>query len=111
MGRTARRSRAPTGSCAGPDAPRSASSTAGSPAGAPPAGSSRPARPPAAAFRPATRGEEVETDAGWIAGTFAQAGVQLLDVRDVRGWERWETPPTFAAGHIPYSLPFDPRPC
>jgi rhodanese-related sulfurtransferase len=30
-------------------------------------------------------------------------------VRDVRGWERWETPPTFAAGHIPYSLPFDPR--
>lgn len=67
-----------------------------------------PARP-AAAFRPAARGEEVETDAGWIAGTFAQAGVQLLDVRDVRGWERWETPPTFAAGHIPYSLPFDPR--
>ena len=64
---------------------------------------------PAAAFRPAARGEEVETDAGWIAGTFAQAGVQLLDIRDVRGWERWETPPTFAAGHIPYSLPFDPR--
>jgi thiosulfate/3-mercaptopyruvate sulfurtransferase len=63
----------------------------------------------AAAFHPTARGEEVETDAGWIAGTFAQAGVQLLDVRDVRGWERWETPPTFAAGHIPYSLPFDPR--
>jgi thiosulfate/3-mercaptopyruvate sulfurtransferase len=67
-----------------------------------------PPRRAAAAFHPA-RGEEVATDAGWIAGTFAQAGVQLLDVRDVRGWERWETPPTFAAGHIPYSLPFDPR--
>ncbi len=68
-----------------------------------------PPRRAAAAFRPATRGEEAAADAGWIAGTFAQAGVQLLDVRDVRGWERWETPPTFAAGHIPYSLPFDPR--
>jgi thiosulfate/3-mercaptopyruvate sulfurtransferase len=68
-----------------------------------------PPRPAAAEFRPAARGEEVETDASWIAGTFAQAGVQLLDVRDTRGWERWETPPTFAAGHIPYSLPFDPR--
>jgi thiosulfate/3-mercaptopyruvate sulfurtransferase len=68
-----------------------------------------PRRAAAAAFRPAARGGEAEADAGWIAGTFAQAGVQLLDVRDVRGWERWETPPTFAAGHIPYSLPFDPR--
>ena len=67
-----------------------------------------PRRAAATAFHPA-RGEAVETDAGWIAGTFVQAGVQLLDVRDVRGWERWETPPTFAAGHIPYSLPFDPR--
>jgi thiosulfate/3-mercaptopyruvate sulfurtransferase len=66
-------------------------------------------RAPVATFRPASNREEVETDAGWIAGTFAQAGVQLLDVRDARGWERWETPPIFAAGHIPYSLPFDPR--
>ena len=47
-------------------------------------------------------------DATWIAETLVQAGVQLLDVRDARGWDRWETPPTFAAGHIPYSLPFDP---
>jgi len=68
-----------------------------------------PPRRAAAAFHPTPRGEEAAADAGWIAGTFAQAGVQLLDVRDVRGWERWETPPTFAAGHIPYSLPFDPR--
>ncbi len=107
MGRTARRSPAPTGSCAGPDAPRSASSTAARAAGRDL--ESVPPRRAAAAFRPAARGEEAEADAGWIAGAFAQAGVQLLDVRDVRGWERWETPPTFAAGHIPYSLPFDPR--
>ena len=68
-----------------------------------------PRRAAAPAFHPAASGEEAAADAGWIAGTFAQGGVQLLDVRDVRGWERWETPPTFAAGHIPYSLPFDPR--
>jgi thiosulfate/3-mercaptopyruvate sulfurtransferase len=65
-------------------------------------------RRPAAAFHPAPR-EEAVVDAGWIADHFGQAGVELLDVRDARGWERWETPPTFAAGHIPYSLPFDPR--
>jgi thiosulfate/3-mercaptopyruvate sulfurtransferase len=64
-------------------------------------------RAAAAAFLPVPRGEAV-TEADWIAGTFARGGVQPLDVRDVRGWERWEAPPTFAAGHIPYSLPFDP---
>jgi len=48
-------------------------------------------------------------DAGWVAGAFGQAGVELLDVRDTRGWDRWQTPPIFGAGHIPYSLPFDPR--
>jgi thiosulfate/3-mercaptopyruvate sulfurtransferase len=66
-----------------------------------------PRRAAAAAFHPAAA-TETATDAGWIAGTLVQAGVQLLDVRDARGWERWATPPTFAAGHIPYSLPFDP---
>jgi thiosulfate/3-mercaptopyruvate sulfurtransferase len=65
-----------------------------------------PGRHALAAFHPA--GRPATADAGWIAETFVQAGVQLLDVRDARGWERWETPPTFAAGHIPYSLPFDP---
>lgn len=48
-------------------------------------------------------------DADWIAGTLGQPGTVLLDVRDVRGWDRWEAPPTFAAGHIPHALPFDPR--
>jgi thiosulfate/3-mercaptopyruvate sulfurtransferase len=68
-------------------------------------------RAPAAAFHPAARETRRETavDAGWVAGHFGQPGVELLDVRDARGWERWETPPTFAAGHIPASLPFDPR--
>lgn len=64
-------------------------------------------RAPAAAFRAASR--EATADASWIADGFARPGVELLDVRDARGWERWQTPPTFAAGHIPYSLPLDPR--
>jgi thiosulfate/3-mercaptopyruvate sulfurtransferase len=68
----------------------------------------RSRRAPAAFFQPASR-EETEVGADWVAGHFGQTGVELLDVRDARGWERWETPPTFAAGHIPYSLPFDPR--
>ncbi len=68
-------------------------------------------RPPAAGFRaaqPASR-EETAVGAPWVADHFGLAGIELLDVRDARGWERWETPPTFAAGHIPASLPFDPR--
>jgi thiosulfate/3-mercaptopyruvate sulfurtransferase len=68
-------------------------------------------RAPAAGFRavhPAS-GEATAVGAAWVADHFGLAGVELLDVRDARGWERWETPPTFAAGHIPYSLPFDPR--
>jgi thiosulfate/3-mercaptopyruvate sulfurtransferase len=65
-------------------------------------------RSPAAAFLPSPQAEAA-VDAGWVAGHFGQAGVELLDVRDARGWERWQTPTTFAAGHIPYSLPFDPR--
>lgn len=48
-------------------------------------------------------------DADWIAASFGQPGTVLLDTRDARGWDRWETPPTFAAGHIPHALPFDPR--
>jgi thiosulfate/3-mercaptopyruvate sulfurtransferase len=65
-------------------------------------------RPAARAFLPSGNGEAA-ADADWIAGTLAHDGVQLLDTRDARGWERWETPPTFGAGHIPYALPFDPR--
>jgi thiosulfate/3-mercaptopyruvate sulfurtransferase len=54
-------------------------------------------------------GEAAAVDSGWIVDGFGQAGIELLDVRDARGWDRWQTPPTFGAGHIPYSLPFDPR--
>jgi thiosulfate/3-mercaptopyruvate sulfurtransferase len=46
-------------------------------------------------------------DVEWVERSYGEAGVELLDVRDVRGWDRWETPPTFGAGHIPYALPFD----
>ena len=53
--------------------------------------------------------ETIAVDSDWIAESFGEAGVEILDVRDARGWERWQTPPTFATGHIPYSLPFDPR--
>jgi thiosulfate/3-mercaptopyruvate sulfurtransferase len=68
-------------------------------------------RPAAAGFRAVQPGSPDETAVGaaWVADHFGLAGVELLDVRDARGWERWETPPTFAAGHIPSSLPFDPR--
>lgn len=48
-------------------------------------------------------------DAEWVASTLGQPGTVLLDVRDARGWDRWETPPTFGAGHIPHALPFDPH--
>ncbi len=68
-------------------------------------------RAPAAAFQavhPAIR-EATVVDAPWVADHFGRAGFELFDVRDARGWERWETPPTFAAGHIPASLPFDPK--
>lgn len=61
-----------------------------------------------AAFR-ARPGEAVVVDSIWVAAAFGQAGVELLDVRDARGWDRWQTPPTFGAGHIPHSLPLDPR--
>ncbi len=66
-----------------------------------------PRRAAVAAFHPAGP-DAAAVDAAWIDGTLVQTGVQLLDVRDARGWDRWATPPTFAAGHIPYSLPFDP---
>lgn len=65
-------------------------------------------RTPAAAFLMSPH-EAVLVDSNWVADAFGQAGVELLDVRDARGWDHWQTPPTFAAGHIPYSLPFDPR--
>jgi rhodanese-related sulfurtransferase len=51
----------------------------------------------------------VAVDSTWVADSFGQPGVELLDVRDARGWDRWQTPPIFGEGHIPYSLPFDPR--
>jgi rhodanese-related sulfurtransferase len=51
----------------------------------------------------------VNVGSAWVAGAFGEPGVELLDVRDARGWDQWRTPPTFGAGHIPYSLPFDPR--
>lgn len=47
--------------------------------------------------------------AGEVAQAYGRPGFELLDVRDARGWDQWQTPPTFAAGHIPYALPFDPR--
>lgn len=59
--------------------------------------------------KPAPSEPTATVDADWIAATFGQPGTVLLDVRDARGWDRWETPPTFAAGHIPHALPFDPR--
>jgi thiosulfate/3-mercaptopyruvate sulfurtransferase len=62
----------------------------------------------AAALRLPAR-EAVGADAAWVAAAFGQPGTVLLDVRDARGWDRWETPPVFGAGHIPHSLPFDPR--
>ncbi|HYO12675.1 MAG TPA: rhodanese-like domain-containing protein [Thermoanaerobaculia bacterium] len=45
----------------------------------------------------------------WVARSFDQPGVVLLDLRDPRGWERWEAPPSWAAGHVPHALPFDVR--
>ena len=63
---------------------------------------------PTAAVRRPPR-DDVELTTGEVDESYGQAGFELLDVRDARGWERWETSPTFAAGHIPYALPFDPR--
>ncbi|MFP5288937.1 MAG: rhodanese-like domain-containing protein, partial [Thermoanaerobaculia bacterium] len=45
----------------------------------------------------------------WVARSFDQVGVVLLDLRDPRGWESWEAPSAWAAGHIPHALPFDVR--
>lgn len=53
--------------------------------------------------------EETAVSLDEAAQSFGQAGIELLDLRDARGWERWETPPVFAAGHIPHALPFDLR--
>jgi thiosulfate/3-mercaptopyruvate sulfurtransferase len=66
------------------------------------------ASPPAPVESDAPSPDTAAVDCAWVASTFATAGVELLDVRDARGWDRWQTPPTFGAGHIPYSLPFDP---
>lgn len=58
---------------------------------------------PAAAVEP----DPVAYDVEQVAALLGSADVALLDVRDARGWEQWETPPTFGAGHIPHALPFD----
>ena len=73
------------------------------------AGQESPLKWPLPGPEPTPSGGKAIVDADWIAGTFGQPGTVLLDVRDARGWDRWETPPTFAAGHIPHALPFDPR--
>lgn len=53
-------------------------------------------------------GEDPAVDAATVADSLGrEGGSVLLDVRDARGWESWRTPPDFAAGHIPTSLPFD----
>lgn len=66
--------------------------------------------PPAAAGAFAGRArEEAAISVDEVAQSFGRAGVELLDLRDAHGWERWETPPGFAAGHIPHALPFDAR--
>lgn len=66
--------------------------------------------PPAAvgAFTGKIR-EEAAVSVDEVSRSFGQPGVELLDLRDARGWERWETPLGFAAGHIPHALPFDVR--
>src|SRR6185295_3566146 len=63
-------------------------------------------RPPTNFRRPAS--DTVIVDSRWVAGSFGKEGVELLDVRDARGSDQWQTPPIFGSGHIPYSLPFDP---
>lgn len=67
-----------------------------------------PPPPAAGAFAGKAR-EEAAVSADEVAQSFDRAGVELLDLRDARGWERWETPPGFAAGHVPHALPFDVR--
>lgn len=67
-----------------------------------------PPRLAAAGFTGKAR-EEAAVSPDEVARSFGQAGVELLDLRDARGWERWETPPGFAAGHVPHALPFDVR--
>jgi thiosulfate/3-mercaptopyruvate sulfurtransferase len=67
-----------------------------------------PSRRPGAEFHPVRR-DAVTVDAAWVETSYGEAGVEILDLRDARGWDRWETPPLFAAGHIPYSLPWDAR--
>ncbi|HKV08960.1 MAG TPA: rhodanese-like domain-containing protein [Thermoanaerobaculia bacterium] len=67
-----------------------------------------PPPPAAGAFAGKAR-EEAAVSVDEVAQSFDRPGVELLDLRDARGWERWETPPGFAAGHVPHALPFDAR--
>ncbi len=59
-----------------------------------------------AELRPSPRALVVDADG--VGSALGMPGFELLDVRDARGWDHWQTPPVFGAGHIPYSLPFDP---
>lgn len=59
-------------------------------------------------FEAAAR-EAASATPDWVARSFDQPGVVLLDLRNPRGWERWEAPPSWAAGHVPHALPFDVR--
>lgn len=51
----------------------------------------------------------VDVATSWVASHLGDPGVVLLDVRDGRGWDEFKLTPTFSAGHIPGSLPLDPR--
>lgn len=56
----------------------------------------------------ASRKEPVEVGLPWLQARFGEPGVEVLDLRG--GWgEGYEAPPDFSAGHVPHSLPFDPR--
>ena len=106
---SARQSPASSGCCAGRAAARCGSSTAASPPGGAPAAQSRPARPAAAPWRPSIppNGPRRRTPAGSPRPSCRPASSSSTCGTRAAG-ERWKTPPTFAAGHIPYSLPFDP---
>jgi len=50
-------------------------------------------------------------DLEWMRDHFGLAGIEVLDLRDEGPWmeTRYQAPPHFTAGHIPYSLPYDFR--
>lgn len=62
--------------------------------------------PRSATFTADRTEDSVNVDVEWLRDSTGQAGVELLDVRDAGGWEDYESPHTFVAGHIPGSLPY-----